>query len=331
MTIPMRKCLNLIQKHFLSFALTQVSRLNHLLLKLRSRLKPLPVQSSSLSQALSREEIILKYVTPWARGIEIAPWCHPLISKKRGYQVEVLDIFDAHTLRQKCLQDPLVSAYVQAIEEVDILSSAVEIDKAVETLGRLGAYDYIISSHNFEHLPDPLRFLQACARVLKSGGILSMAIPDKRGTFDRFGGLTRTADFLQYFLEERTRPSPFQIFDWVAYCLDGVSPFLLSENHHLSFRDPLQSCYQGLLDRLQDPEPYCDTHISLLTAPAFKLILAELNLLDLLPFQVLEITETVGFEFYVHLKNVGIEQAAAFKISDAERVNLHQALLHQPL
>jgi SAM-dependent methyltransferase len=44
--------------------------------------------------------------------------------------------------------------------------------------------DFVIANHFLEHCPDPIRSLQTILRVLKKGGILYMAIPDKRHTFD---------------------------------------------------------------------------------------------------------------------------------------------------
>jgi len=46
-------------------------------------------------------------------------------------------------------------------------------------------YDFVLASHVFEHLANPLRTLQECKRVLKTGGALVIVVPDKRATFDR--------------------------------------------------------------------------------------------------------------------------------------------------
>ena len=137
-----------------------------------------------------RKSLIKKHITKEMRGIEIAPWHSPIAAKIGGYKVEILDIFDADQLRKKCLADPSNRHRVSSIEEVDYVTSALDIDSAIENAGHLGKYDYILSSHNFEHLPNPIKFLQACAKVLKSHGCLSMAIPSKNYTFDFFRGLT---------------------------------------------------------------------------------------------------------------------------------------------
>ena len=45
--------------------------------------------------------------------------------------------------------------------------------------------DFLIANHLMEHLPDPIGALKEWHRVLKPGGILFLALPDKRFTFDK--------------------------------------------------------------------------------------------------------------------------------------------------
>jgi SAM-dependent methyltransferase len=44
--------------------------------------------------------------------------------------------------------------------------------------------DFVIANHFFEHCQDPIASFQNFMRVLKTGGVLFMAVPDKRYTFD---------------------------------------------------------------------------------------------------------------------------------------------------
>lgn len=56
-----------------------------------------------------------------------------------------------------------------------------------ESLGTIvdDSLDFVIANHVIEHFPNPILFLHNACRVLKSGGILYLAIPDKEKTFDR--------------------------------------------------------------------------------------------------------------------------------------------------
>jgi SAM-dependent methyltransferase len=50
---------------------------------------------------------------------------------------------------------------------------------------RENTQNFVIANHLLEHLEDPIGALKEWYRILKPGGILFLAIPDKRRTFDR--------------------------------------------------------------------------------------------------------------------------------------------------
>lgn len=47
-----------------------------------------------------------------------------------------------------------------------------------------GSLDFVVANHVLEHLTDPMRALREWHRILREGGVLYMAVPDKRFTFD---------------------------------------------------------------------------------------------------------------------------------------------------
>lgn len=46
------------------------------------------------------------------------------------------------------------------------------------------SYDFLLSSHNLEHIANPLKAVQEWVRVLRKEGVLLLILPDKRYTFD---------------------------------------------------------------------------------------------------------------------------------------------------
>jgi SAM-dependent methyltransferase len=56
-------------------------------------------------------------------------------------------------------------------------------------------YDFVLSSHNLEHIANPIKALQNWKRVLKPRGLLLLVLPDKHRTFDYRRPLT-TLDHL---------------------------------------------------------------------------------------------------------------------------------------
>jgi SAM-dependent methyltransferase len=275
-----------------------------------------------------RKSLITKFVTKDHKGIEIAPWHNPIVPKRDGYSVQVLDIFDTEMLREKCIADPNIPPdHLANIEEVDFVASALDIDEAVKKVGGLGSYDYIVSSHNFEHLPNPVRFLQACGKVLRTGGCLSMAIPAKNFTFDYFRNLTTTTDFLESYFENRTRPSPFQIYDFASCFADNVPSTMGQQTKGITFSQDFETCYRELKDRLdQSDSEYIDTHVSVFTPDSFNLIISEIITLELIPFRIKEILSTNGFEFFAHLERIDSTDIAKHKLRKEDRIKLYHKI-----
>jgi FkbM family methyltransferase len=269
---------------------------------------PLLANGKDLPQR-DRRERITRFITPQQKGIEIGPYFQPLAPKRLGYNCLVVDVFDAATLRQRALDDPhLPNQIIDDIEEVDLLGSSSAIAELVEAKHRLGTFDYIISSHSFEHLPDPIRFLQGCSKVLRPGGILSMALPDRRTCFDHFRPHSTLAGLLDAYFAARDRPTLAQVFEQASLrCSFGAQQalgFALDDDPAqivpLTWLSEAFAQWQSL--RTQ-PDAYHDVHCWTFTPASFELIVRDLIFLKLISWNVLEISETVGAEFYVQLRN----------------------------
>ncbi|MES2713128.1 MAG: methyltransferase domain-containing protein [Pseudomonadota bacterium] len=262
---------------------------------------------------MDRLEQILKFATRPQKGVEIGPYFNPLVPKSAGWDVLVLDVFETERLRAMASADPSVADdRIAAIEPVDLVGPAHRLAELAAERGIApGTLDFVVSSHNFEHLPDPVRFLQAVARVLRPGGVLSMAIPDCRYSFDALRPPSTAGAMIEAFLEARERPSPrqeFEHFTMLAECRreDGVVQnhfFDAGANAMPSFVTPVSPQLARWRGRLGGAvEEYRDVHCWLLTPAVFQAIIAELRALDLCALEVEEVTANNGIEFYVHLR-----------------------------
>jgi len=279
---------------------------------------------------MNREDLIKKYILKHEKGIEISPWHNPIVPKRNGYNVQILDILDTTELIEKFKADPnSIQKNVTNIEHVDFVESALSIDKAVEKINGLETYDYIISSHNFEHLPNPIKFLKACAKVLKIGGHLSMAIPCKTHTFDYFRRLTTTTDFLEMFFENQERPNPYQIYDFISNFINN-NPNQLKNKikfNNVDFSQDLKLSFEGLRDSFKSENTeYVDVHVSVFTPDSFNLIINELITLELIPFKIKELIPLPGFEFFVHLQKINSSDFSKYKLSSRDRINMYKKL-----
>ena len=281
---------------------------------------------------MDRRAQLLKYITKDQKGIEIGPWFAPLAPKREGYNCLSFDIFDTDTLKKIAEQDPHIhKSQINDIENVDIVGSAVNIRDVIAANGDLGSFDYIVSSHNFEHLPDPVRFLQGCECVLKAGGMLSMAIPDKRTCFDYFRPISTSGSWLEAFFDKRTRPTPLQLFEHSSlsseYTTNGERSIVFPD-----VEDPrnviglklLREAYNSVIEmKRSDNVVYRDAHCSVLTSSSFSLILLDLTFLGLIRLSIEEIVHN-NCEFHVHLRNPTTTKPK----SDGEFYSERQALLH---
>ncbi len=100
---------------------------------------------------------ILEGITRDQRLLEIAPYHSPLVAKRDGYNVHTLDVFSREQLESNLAKDPNLDPTSQ-LEDVDYVGSATEIASLVPEKMR-GAYEAVLSSHNFEHLANPIKFL----------------------------------------------------------------------------------------------------------------------------------------------------------------------------
>lgn len=146
---------------------------------------------------MSRLETLRKGMLPGSRGIEIGPWLNPVAPKKVGFQALVIDFLSTDLLREKARRASVPESQISNIEEVDIVGDASCLLELVRSKGVVNQFEWIVSSHNFEHLPDPIRFLQDCESLLEPDGFLGMIIPDKRYCFDRFRSTTNIADLVR--------------------------------------------------------------------------------------------------------------------------------------
>lgn len=276
-------------------------------------------------EALDRHHELTKYLTKEQIGIEVGPWFSPIAPKREGYQCLALDLFDSETLREKAKIDPFIpNDKISNIEEVDLVGSSIEIENIAEKNGLLEKIDYILSSHNFEHLPNPVRFLQGCDRVLKPGGMLSMAIPDLRACFDYFRSPTSLTIWLEAYFAAREKPTFTQIFEQSSlhsqYQRNGevaITFFLADDPAYITPLKTLQESFDRWKRDLANQETtYCDVHCSTFTPSSFELLISDLQYLGLTKLQLIEISATNGCEFYAHLQRPTHEESMAIPDPD---------------
>jgi SAM-dependent methyltransferase len=286
---------------------------------------------------MDRGDIMREFARKQSRGIEIGPYFAPIVPKSHGWNVLTLDVFDKAKLRERAAADRNIPpTSIPNIEEVDLLGPAHRLTELIADRGENGQIDFIISSHNFEHLPNPIAFLRACSEVLRPGAVLSMAIPDKRTCFDYFRPLSTLAPMLEAFAENRERPTAtqlleVQILDARYHASEGdVYIFSLTNDpRQIAPTRRMEEAYAGWKARIARGSKsgiYEDCHCWTFTPSSLRLLLTDLRFLGLIEFELIKIYETQGHEFFVHLRN--LRGMSATPLSATAYYEERQALLH---
>ncbi len=212
-------------------------------------------------------------------GLEIGALCNPIVPPGAGH-IEYVDHLPTEELRKKYATDPNVD--VARIVTVNYVWGECTLPEVVGDR----RFDYVIASHVVEHVPDPIGWLREIAAVLSPGGMLSLAIPDKRWTFDCRREVTSVSEMIESYFEHRRRPTIrhcVEQFGEAAKVPGAVSAADLWQGK-VSF-DQIPLMTPGLLEHLGEAGmrsyfdafrsgTYLDAHCSVFTPFSFVRILA---------------------------------------------------------
>jgi SAM-dependent methyltransferase len=252
---------------------------------------------------LTRIEKLLHHIDPAGQmGVEIGPLINPVVTRQMG-PIRYIDHATTEALRIKYAADPSID--VDKIVDVDYVWG----EKSLEELTQAEApFDYLIASHVIEHVPDLVGWLSEIRTILKPGGILALAIPDKRQCFDCQRQTTRLCEVLEAYLHRNRRPSSRQIFDHFSGAVTTdqdvwVWSGPLPETTKFKTISSLSEAWEVTQNTFTSGD-YCDAHCWVFTPVVFLGLLADLAELKLLRFEVADIYGTEGCEFFVSLRAV---------------------------
>ena len=170
------------------------------------------VKRKTVRRALGRGALAEAYIK--GEGIEVGAFNSPL-PVPEGVKVRYVDIAPAEGLEGHA-QEFRGEGHGLEIVTPDIVDDAQTLATVAD-----GSQDFVIACHIIEHTEDPIGAFGNWLRVLKPGGILFVAIPDKRFTFD----VERDATPFEHLLrdhEEGPARSRQEHYEEVARLVMGV-------------------------------------------------------------------------------------------------------------
>lgn len=246
---------------------------------------------------MDRKQRLLQSLPRDARIVEVGPSFNPLAPKRDGWNTFVID----HASREELLIK-YADQDTAKIEAVDYVWRGGSLADAVPQ-NQHGTFDAFIASHVIEHTTDVITFLRAAQTLIKPGGLVILAIPDKRKCFDFYRHPSSTADAVVAFHERRDRHTASTHLDYalnMALKPNGAGAW--------SGADPLPT----LLVNTMDSEPrwreaavlpyYTDAHAWVFVPASFQLMLLELAAASYLDLHVDQIAEAEATEFYAWLR-----------------------------
>ncbi len=133
-------------------------------------------------------------------ALEIGP-LHAPICRRPPARVKYIDAFTTEELKEHYASDPNVDT--AAIVDVDYVWRGEPYSDLIKE-----RFDSVVTSHNVEHVPCLVSFLNSLESVLRPGGAIYLAVPDKRYCFDHFKSDSSISDVLDAFFEKRQSIPP---------------------------------------------------------------------------------------------------------------------------
>lgn len=161
----------------------------------------------------------------------------------------------------------------------------------------------IIANHVIEHLPDPIRWLQDARKISKVGGLMFLAVPDRRYTFDYFKPVSDAVDWIAAYDVEAIKPTRYQILRGLYYHAALKAPQAwagtVPTDHMRRF-----SMSDALEKSADLAKVYTDTHCWVFTYDSLLRVLSDFEGTDLIPWTLVHSADVKrnSSEFHVILE-----------------------------
>jgi SAM-dependent methyltransferase len=253
---------------------------------------------TALAYEQRRRSLILQGLDLGSKvGLEIGPLASPVVQKHQGsiYYVD-------HCSLEEISQKYFGQVPAEKLQEIDFVWDNRPLSNVVQNK----TFDYIVASHVIEHVPNVIGWLSEIENVLKEDGILCLAIPDKRYTFDIDRQLSTAGQLIEAYYLGRKVPSLSQVFD--NYTLarkvdkDELWRGSATSIEEFEYLHPRGAVWD-FMDRTSRGE-YVDCHCWIFTPQSFLAALEALRSYELTKLTVTAFWDTLPYqhEFIVQLR-----------------------------
>lgn len=257
---------------------------------------------------MNRTEILLQNLDPSRHlCIEIGALDKPTIPASE--RVFYVDHMDTPSLREKYKDEPFVKAH-NLVEVRGIWGR----NTLAEAAHGFAPVDFIIASHVVEHVPDLVSWLQELAAVLKPGGEIRLAIPDRRFSFDIVRRTTQLPEVLAAYAVRARAPLPAQVADFIVHHVDvSIAAAWAGQVEPQNLKRTSNPTVALKMARESAAGQYHDVHCWVFTPASFCELMEQLARMGLvhLSCSMFEDTRRHTLEFFAGLQPCGDPETAA--------------------
>ncbi len=240
------------------------------------------------------------YISKDKLGLEIGPYDRPFFPRSDHPKIKYADVFTAAQLRKRAKsnakRDP------NKVETVDFVTAETTLTEIAEP----DHFDFVYCSHVLEHVPDFITSLQEIETILKPGGLLLCAYPDRKFTFDIDRAPTDLATLIDRYDRKITRPDPETVYDYFTKFRPVKVGYLWKKIPGAKGKNPHDETKARAKAKLAETE-YVDVHCNLFTHGEFVEAMSALNRSGHLALEVVDFEKTSAplNEFFFVLQKPG--------------------------
>lgn len=266
------------------------------------------------------------------KGLEIAPLWAPLVTKDEG-NILYTDYLDYETLLEREKDNQTRIDFGLEVQPIDFLWPTGHTLKSSAPDGAI--FDYVISSHVLEHVPDFLGYIYQMREVLSDKGVIIFVLPDILGSGEHFRRPSSVAEIIDAYLTGSARPTPRQVYDGFRHYFRFDESVIKGRPFPIDMADtklddlPLDFPPEKAFEiAKQSLIKYTDVHCWSFSKQSFPAAASELKQIGAFDFDIVETFGSPpmigqnGSEFYVVLKPT----APPRKIARATPANQNQSI-----
>lgn len=203
------------------------------------------------------------------RILEIGAFDNPTFRRELGDEVEYLDFFSRAELVKVHRDNPRRNP-----------SAAVEVDhvvKGADFAAKLApGFACVVANHVVEHVPDLIFWFAQIEALLADDGVLFLAVPDRRYTFDYFRPVSLATQMIRAHADRLQRPDVWQLTEAFYYYMKVDLPAIWRGRTPAKFV-PRFSLAKAREMAEKKSVSYTDVHCWVFTGESFLQCLADLS------------------------------------------------------